>query len=170
MRCPNCNTPNPPDAERCSECGEKLPLRERPQAAEDEGIEDAGRRPASARPRRRPAEDFEEDDEDLERRPRYRSIRRTDSGDEVVSTIIPYKNPKALIGYYCSIVSLLPILGFVLGPAALTLGIMGLRHVRRRPEAHGTAHAIIAIVLGSIGTLISLSCGTLIIIGLLSKK
>jgi len=170
MRCPNCNTPNPPAAERCSECGAKLASGKRPQAAEDEGIEDVARRPASAKPRQRRAEDFEEDDEDRERRPRHRSIRRTDSGDEVVSTIIPYKNPKALIGYYCSIVSLLPILGFVLGPAALTLGIMGLRHVRRRPEAHGTAHAIIAIVLGSIGTLISLSCGTAIIIALLTKK
>ena len=154
---------------RCSECGAKLAPGKRAQAAEGEGIEDVARRPASAGPRQRPAEDFEEDD-DLERRRRYPSIRRTDSGDEVVSTIIPYKNPKALIGYYCSIVSLLPILGFVLGPAALTLGIMGLRYVRRRPEAHGTAHAIIAIVLGSIGTLISLSCGTAIIIGLLTKK
>jgi Domain of unknown function (DUF4190) len=167
MRCPNCDTPNAPEALSCVQCGAKLLPAQRPVPAENEGIEEAG--PVSARPRRRPAEDFEEDDE-LERRPRYRSVRRPDSGDEVVSTIIPYKNPKALIGYYCSIVSLLPILGFVLGPAALALGIMGLRHVRRRPEAHGTAHAIIAIILGSIGTLISLSCGTVIIIALLTKK
>ena len=55
----------------------------------------------------------------------------------------------------------------VLGPTALTLGIMGLRYVKRRPAAHGTAHAIIAIIGGIFGTLISLTCGTAIIYSLL---
>src|SRR5216684_781566 len=103
MRCPACDTPNPPEAVRCEECGKKLPPRKRPVAEnEDEGIEEAGRQPA-AKPRKRPPEDEddeEEDEDDYERRPRRRRARREDSGDEVMSTIIPYKNPKALAGYY----------------------------------------------------------------------
>ena len=75
---------------------------------EEEGIEEDERRPV--KPRRRPREDDDDDDEEYERRPRRRSIRK-DTGDEVVSTIIPYKNPKALAGYYCGIFSLFPILG-----------------------------------------------------------
>jgi len=163
MRCPACDTPNPPEAVRCEECGKKLPPRKRPAQPEiEEGIEESESRPA-ARPRRRVPEDEDDDDEDYEPRRRRRSVRRTDEGDEVVSTIIPYKNPKALAGYYCGIFSLFPILGFILGPTALTLGIMGLRYVKRKPQAHGTAHAIIAIIGGIFGTLISLSCGIILI-------
>ena len=169
MRCPACDTPNPPEAVRCEECGKKLPPRKRPAQPKEECIEEAERRPV-ANPRRRPVEHIdEEDEEEYERRPRRRSVRRRHEGDEVVSTIIPYKNPKALAGYYCGIFSLFPILGFILGPTALVLGIMGLRYVKVRPEAHGTAHAIIAIIGGILGTLISLTCGVGIIIGLSSK-
>jgi hypothetical protein len=170
MRCPSCDTSNPPEAVRCEECGKKLPAR-KPAGEPDEdeeGIEEAERRPVKAR--RRPPEDEDDeddDDEEYERRPRRRSVRRPDAGEEVVSTIIPYKNPKALAGYYCGIFALFPILGYILGPIALTLGIMGLRYVRRKPEAHGTAHAIIAIIGGILGLLISLTCGTGIIWGFL---
>jgi hypothetical protein len=157
MRCPACDTPNPPEAVRCEECGKKLPPRKRRvDPEEEEGIVEVESRPA-VRPRRRPPEDDDADDEEYERRPRRRSVRRHDEGDEVVSTIIPYKNPKALAGYYCGIFALFPILGFILGPTALILGILGLSHVRRRPQAHGTAHAIIAIIGGIFGTLISVA-------------
>jgi hypothetical protein len=130
------------------------------------------RRPAAKVRRRRPEDiddDDEDDDEEYERRPRRRSVRRQDSGDEVVSTIIPYKNPRALAGYYCGIFSLFPILGFILGPAALILGIMGLRYVRENPDAHGTAHAIIAVIGGVLGTLISLIVGIAVIVALTHK-
>jgi drug/metabolite transporter (DMT)-like permease len=111
-------------------------------------------------------------------------MRRRDSSDEVVSTIIPYKNPKALAGHYCGIfslfpilgivlaararysdgiLSLFPILGIVLGAVAIVLGVMGLRYVKENPEAHGTAHAVVAIILGILGLLIGLSCGTVLI-------
>ncbi|HEV3444171.1 MAG TPA: zinc ribbon domain-containing protein [Gemmataceae bacterium] len=162
MRCPACDTPNPPEAVRCEECGKKLPPRKRASQPDmpdmEEDIEES-----ESRPRRRVAEDEDEDVEEYEPRRRRRSVRRADEGDEVVSTIIPYKNPKALAGYYCGIFSLFPILGFILGPLALTLGIMGLRYVKRKPQAHGTVHAIIAIIGGIFGTLISLSCGIILI-------
>lgn len=122
MRCPECDTPNPPRAVNCRECGEPLPRRRRP------------------------------DDED------------DDGGDETVATIIPYRNARALTAYYLGIFGLLPILGLFLGPAALILGIMGLRYAREHPKAHGTAHAVVGIVLGAIDTLYHLGIIVIILI------
>ncbi len=93
------------------------------------------------RPRRRQEEDDDEDD--------YESS----VGDEVVSTIIPYKNAKALIAYYLGVFSLIPCVGLLLGPPALILGILGLGYVKQHPTAKGTGHAIAGIVLGAITTL-----------------
>lgn len=62
--------------------------------------------------------------------------------------IIPYKNPPALIGYYLGIASLIPIVGFVAGPVALVLGIMGLIRRAKQPAIRGAAHAWVAMILG----------------------
>jgi hypothetical protein len=88
-------------------------------------------------------------------RPRYDEddYEGRDASEEVVSTVIPYKNPKALIAYYLGIFGLIPCLGLILGPAAIVLGIMGLRYKATHPRAKGTAHAIVGIVLGSLETL-----------------
>lgn len=67
--------------------------------------------------------------------------------------MIPYKNPKALIAYYLGLFSLLPLIGFFLGIAALTLGIMGLRDRARRPEIKGHVHAGIGIGCGTLTTI-----------------
>jgi hypothetical protein len=82
------------------------------------------------------------------RRPYY--DQEYESGDGGISTLIPYKNPKALIAYYLGVFGLIPCLGALLGPAALILGILGLRLVRQYPTAKGTGHAIAGIVLGSL--------------------
>lgn len=37
-----------------------------------------------------------------------------------------------------------------LGPAALVLGILGLRYVKADPTAKGTGHAIAGIILGGL--------------------
>lgn len=94
-------------------------------------------RPARSR-RRRDDEDEEDDDEDYD-------VRRDDGG---ISTLIPYRNPKALIAYYLGVFSLIPCLGLALGPAALLLGILGLDYKKKNPTAGGTGHAIAGIVLG----------------------
>jgi hypothetical protein len=73
-------------------------------------------------------------------------IRQDDGGG--VNIVIPYRNPAALIAYYCSVFSLVPCLALLLGPIALILGIVGLRVVSRNPSARGTVHAWIGIVLG----------------------
>ena len=72
----------------------------------------------------------------------------------VVDHIIPARNPMALIGYYLGVFSLIPCVGNLLGPAALVLGILALRARRRDRNLPGAAHALVAIVLGSITTLL----------------
>lgn len=62
--------------------------------------------------------------------------------------VIPYKNPPALIAYYVSILSLLPVLGIPFGIAAFILGIIGLKKRAANPVIKGAAHAWIGIILG----------------------
>ncbi len=64
--------------------------------------------------------------------------------------IIPYKNPCALIAYYCGLFALFPFLGLFLGIAGFVLGIMGLRHRARHPETKGSVHAWIGIIMGGV--------------------
>jgi predicted Zn finger-like uncharacterized protein len=98
-------------------------------------------------------EDLEEVEE-LEEAPPVRGRRiRRDPADEAISTIIPYKNARALTAYYLGVFSLIPCLGLLLGPVALVLGILGMRYVKANPTAKGTGHAIAGIVLGSLTTL-----------------
>jgi hypothetical protein len=98
-----------------------------------------------------PRPEFPDDDRPRPRRP------RRDDDDNVVASIIPYRNVTALIGYYIAVFGLIPIIGFLLGPIALILGILGVRHAKRNPEAKGMVHAIVAIVLGSIELLAHLA-------------
>jgi hypothetical protein len=67
--------------------------------------------------------------------------------------IIPIKNPKALIGYYLGVFSLIPCMAMVLGPAAVILGVLGLRARAENPNLPGKAHSIVAIVLGGLTTI-----------------
>jgi hypothetical protein len=67
--------------------------------------------------------------------------------------IIPYKNPQALIAYYCGVFSLIPCIGLILGPVAMFLGVSGLRNSRKNPLVRGQVHAWIGIVLGSLVTI-----------------
>ena len=68
--------------------------------------------------------------------------------------VIPYKNPAALIAYYCAIFSLIPCLGVLLGIPAVVLGIVGLAQRRKNPVIKGAVHAWIGIVLGGLMSLI----------------
>jgi hypothetical protein len=68
--------------------------------------------------------------------------------------LIPTRNPQALIGYYLSVLSLAPCIGNIVGPVAIVLGVRGLGAVKANPNLSGKAHAIVAIVLGSITTLL----------------
>ena len=89
-------------------------------------------------------DDYEEDD-----RPRRR---RRSGADEAVATVIPFRNGLALAAYYTSIFGLIPCVfgGGLLGIVPFVLGILGFMKVRNNPEAHGTAHAMIGIILGGV--------------------
>lgn len=98
-----------------------------------------------------PIADF--DDEEMPRsRQSTRNIRRDPTGD-AVSTIIPYKNGRALLAYYLGVFSFIPCVGLLLGPAALILGILGWRYVKANPTAKGTGHALAGIIMGTLTTL-----------------
>jgi hypothetical protein len=70
-----------------------------------------------------------------------------------IEHVIPARNPSALVGYYVAVFSLIPAVGALLGPAAVVLGMFGLRARRDNPNMPGKGHAITAIVLGAITTL-----------------
>jgi hypothetical protein len=78
---------------------------------------------------------------------------RTREKNNLVSSVIPYKNGQALGAYYCGVFSLIPGAGLLLGPIALILGILGFGHVRAHPQAKGTGHAVAGIVMGSLAML-----------------
>ena len=80
------------------------------------------------------------------------SARAAKSADGL-NAIIPYKNARALVAYYLGVFSVIPPLGALLGIPALVLGISGLRFRRRNPEAGGSVHAWIGIVLGGLFSL-----------------
>jgi hypothetical protein len=93
------------------------------------------------RPRARPPRADREYDDDRLRRP------------DPVETLIPYRNPMALAGYYVGVFSLIPCFGALLGPLALVFGCLGVRYRKRNPTAGGLGHAVAGIVLGSLTTL-----------------
>jgi hypothetical protein len=65
---------------------------------------------------------------------------------DALSSVIPYKNVPALIGYYCGVFAIIPCL--FIGWAGLVLGIMGLKRAKEHPEAKGKVHAWIGIIAG----------------------
>jgi hypothetical protein len=64
--------------------------------------------------------------------------------------VIPYQNARALAACCLGVFSVIPPIGALLGLPALVLGILGLRFRRRNPEAGGSVHAWIGIVLGGL--------------------
>lgn len=133
---------------KCPKCAALLPV-----ASPQEGAIAANLKPKIERIAADiPLDDDRDDDEPIRPRKIARNIRQ-DRASEAVSTIIPYKNGRALLAYYFGVFSLIPCLGLLLGPAALVLGILGLRYVKVNPTAKGTGHAIAGIIMGVLTTL-----------------
>jgi len=85
---------------------------------------------------------------------------------DTLSKIVPYRNKPALIGYYLAVFSLIPCIGLLLAIAAVVLGIKGLAVARQTPEAHGKAHAWIAIVLGGLMLILQGACAVMFALAL----
>ncbi|HZZ77795.1 MAG TPA: DUF4190 domain-containing protein [Gemmataceae bacterium] len=131
--------------------------------ADDAIQEDDGEK--SRRKKRRVADD---DDGD-----RPRSVKKRAADDGGVGTVIPYRNAPALIGYYCGVFGLISCFlgpGAIFGAVPLILGIMGLKRAGSDPEARGTAHAWIAIILGAIELLVGCGVSGFFIFGLATAK
>jgi hypothetical protein len=77
-------------------------------------------------------------------------------------------NPRALAAYRCAVYGLIPVAGLFFGPAAVALGVLGLRHPRSdsKDRSHGFAGA--AVILGTLELLTNGIGLTLIWIGLSS--
>lgn len=74
-----------------------------------------------------------------------------------MQTLIPTKNPNALAAYYCAVFALVPCFTPFLAPAAIILGVKGLKAVKENPGMPGTGHAWAGIIGG----------GGLLLLGLL---
>jgi hypothetical protein len=104
-------------------------------------------------------EEFQQEAPEPRRRRAARPPREDDDDDVrirqpgTIETLIPYKNPMGLIAYYLGVFSFIPCVGLLLGPAALVLGIMGIRYRNKHPTAGGLGHAITGVVLGSLTSL-----------------
>jgi len=90
--------------------------------------------------------------------------------DNPMSSVVPYKNPKALIAYYLAIFSLIPCLGLPLGITAFFLGLAGLKVVKTHPNAHGKVHAWIGIILGGLCGLANLGVIAAMIVAAIAEK
>jgi hypothetical protein len=64
--------------------------------------------------------------------------------------LIPYKNPPALTAYYLGVFSLIPLIGLILGVAAVIMGVLGLRKRKALPQCRGGGHAWAGIILGGL--------------------
>jgi len=71
-----------------------------------------------------------------------------DGSPHVLSSVIPYRNPMALVAYYLGIFSLIPTLGLLLAVPAIILGVLGLGRSRRNAQAKGKTHAWVGIATG----------------------
>ena len=84
--------------------------------------------------------------------------------------LIPYKNKQALIGYYMAfgglIAGCIPGVGVPYSGATIWMGVKGLKNVKANPAVKGTAHAWIAIILGSIELLAGIATTIFFIIGI----
>ena len=134
MLCPVCHASNPAENRQCQYCGEKLSAT-RVAATAEEPIDVLPALPLPV-------------DEADKLRPHYDAAEGEDEDTNLVSTLIPYKNPRALAAYYCGFFALIPGIGFLLGLVAMVLGILGLRYATAHPKAKGAAHAITGIILG----------------------
>jgi hypothetical protein len=75
-----------------------------------------------------------------------------DSDDRFVRWLLPIgRSGWAIASGYLAFFAFIPLIG----PAALATGILGLRDIRRR-GVHGMGRAVFGIVLGSLGTVLTL--------------
>jgi len=78
--------------------------------------------------------------------------------------IIPYRNPPALIAYYLGLFSVVPVLGILLGTAALVLGTKGLINYKQQPAVGGAVHAWVGVLVGGMMFGVNVAIGLFLLI------
>ena len=96
------------------------------------------------------------------RRPRRREL--LDEGG-VFGSFTPWKNPAAVYSYAVGLAGMTPVLGLLLGPAAIVLGLVGHARLRRNPEIKGLSFIRAGIVLGTLDLIVNVAGVTCILIG-----
>jgi len=94
------------------------------------------------------------------------SVRREE--ENPLGVLIPTKNPKSLVAYYCGVFALIPCLGLVLGPIALIYGVLAVKFAKANPQAKGMVHAIVGVVLGALTTLANSLAVAGVLVGLMA--
>lgn len=74
----------------------------------------------------------------------------------------------ALTAYYLGVFSVIPLIGVLLGFAALVLGVLGLRFLHENPKAGGAVHAWIGIIAGGLFGVVWLAVTILVIVATLN--
>ena len=97
------------------------------------------------------------------RRPRRREL-LDESG--VFGSFTPWKNPPAVYAYAVALAGMTPVLGLVLGPAAVVLGLIGRARLRRNPEVKGRSFISAGIVLGTLDFVVNVAGIACILIGI----
>jgi hypothetical protein len=110
--------------------------------------------------------DFQSEPPEPRRRRSVKRPRRVDydaeDDDDPVTTVIPYKNARALLAYYAGVFSWVPFLGAPMTLVAIVLGILGFRYGLAHPKAKGTGHAVAGIVFGVVGLLLNVAACTVL--------
>lgn len=90
---------------------------------------------------------------------KFESAASDDKEGDSTGGVIPYKNPPALIAYYCGVFSLVACIPFLfpLPIVAFILGIKGLKKAKAEPHVRGQVHAWIGIICGAIFGLIGIA-------------
>ena len=95
------------------------------------------------------------------------------SEGDATGGLIPYKNKHALIGYYMSVGGLImmciPVLGLIYTISVVVIGIKGLKNAKANPHVKGQVHCWVAIIGGSLETLVTLILSVLFAIGFLTE-
>lgn len=90
----------------------------------------------------------------------------SDQDKTLTSKLIPAKNKPSLIAYYLGIFSFIPLIGWIVAPAAVALGVIGLRNNLKDANIRGRTHAIVGIVVGSIFSILHYGCLIWFIVGI----
>lgn len=89
--------------------------------------------------------------------------------ESIKEHVLPLKNQAALIGYYCAIFCIIPVLGLLMGPVAIGYGLVGMERSRSLTRSIGYGHGLFAVVLGIIGTVLNYSGVVAVVVYLLGQ-